>query len=304
MGFRVATYTTTNGLFDQSQRLQGRYAQVNEQSASGLKSSNFQGIAADTQQLLAVQSQLAGLNAQAQVIQSAKIRVNALKSITNTINTTLSKVSSLLTSVQGGLDITGGAAANAEQARTLREELVSLLNSKSGGDYLFSGSNYDAPPVNLSSGSYNPAAAPGTPDTNYYQGNGVVDTVRAAVGLQIDYGVLATDSAFEKAFRALTIFIADPTNPTTINQSYDLIQQSIVGVAGLNGTLIAKANVIDNQASLNLASTDYYKSVVSGLRDADVAEAAVRTSQIESQLQASFSALSKLLQLRLTDFLR
>lgn len=304
MAFRVATYTTTNGIFEQSQRLQTTYAEVNQQGASGLKSPTFPGIAVDSQRLLAVESQLSTLNAQAQAIQSSKIRINALKSITNTINSTLAKVSSLLSNVQSGLDITGGAPANVEQALTLRDELASLLNSKNGGDYLFAGSNYDAAPVDVNSASYNPSAAPGSPDTNYYQGNGVIDTVRAAAGLQIDYGVLASDPAFEKAFRALTLFINDPTTPATITTSYNLLQQSIVGVAGLNGTLIAKANVIDNQESLNQGSTDYYKSVVSTLRDADVAQAAVRTSQIETQLQASFGSLAKLLQLRLSDFLR
>lgn len=303
MPFRVASYTTTNSIFEQSQRLQGTYAEVNEQASSGLKSKTFPGIAVDAQRLLAVESQISTLNAQAQAIQTAKIRINALKSIANTINGTLAKVSSLLTNVQSGLDIAGGAAANAEQARTLRDELTSLLNSKSGGDYLFSGSNYDAPPVDITSASYSPVSG-GASDTNYYQGNGVLETVRAATGLQIDYGVLASDPAFEKALRALTIFINNPSNPAVITEAHDLIQQSIVGVAGLNGTLIAKANVVENQEALNQGSTDYYKSVVSILRDADVAQAAVRTSQIETQLQASFGSLAKLLQLRLSDYLR
>jgi len=179
-----------------------------------------------------------------------------------------------------------------------------MLNTKIGDNYLFSGSTYDTAPVDITDVAYTPTAAPGTPDTDYYQGNGVIDSVRASSSLQVDYGVTADNPAFEMALRALAIFIADPTTPATITSAYALNKQAIGASANITGTLIAKSGIIQRQLDLHGATTEYLTAVISTVREVDLAAATVRASQIETQLQASFGTLSKLLTLRLTDFLR
>jgi hypothetical protein len=53
---RVATYPFTNTLIAENMRLQVKYADINTQISSGLKSQDYKGIARDSQYLLAVES--------------------------------------------------------------------------------------------------------------------------------------------------------------------------------------------------------------------------------------------------------
>ena len=304
MAVHVATYTTTGKLFNQTLRLQSSYTQASLQASSGLRSENFEGISADTQRLLTLQADSNNLVGQSLAIKSAQNRIGAMQNILSTFSDTLTKVTSLFTSVQNGLDLIGGAASNVAQATVLRDSLVSLLNTQVGGVYLFSGSAYDVKPVDLTDPLYNPLPAPSGADTNYYQGDNVIDSVRASDSQRIDYGILANDPAFEKALRALSIFINNPTNPTVIGEATDLNQQATGGVASLNGVLLSRSNVVADAAKLNGSVSAYLDETISSVRDVDTAAAAVQLSQLETQMQASFSSMSKLLQLRLTDFLR
>lgn len=301
---RVSTYTTSNSIFSQTQRLQVGYANASMQTSSGLRADGFEGIAPDAQRLLAFQSDLNVLTSQSTAIKSANLRVNEMYNVCNTISSTLDRVTQLFANVMSGIDVSGGAAANVAQATSIRDELVNLLNSKLGPDYLFSGSAYDRKPVDINDAAYTPAAAPTTPDTDYYQSNGTLDSVRVSSSLRVTYGVTADNAAFEKALRALNIFIANPTSPTIISQAFELNKQAIDGVANIRGELGAKAKLLEDEQARQDASIEYMNETIAGLRDADVADATVRMSQIQAQLQASFGSLSQLLKLRLSDYFR
>jgi flagellar hook-associated protein 3 FlgL len=301
---RVSTYNTSNNLFSQTQRLQASYAKATEQSSSGLRSANFEGISADAQRLLTLQAENNNLVGQSLAIKSAQGQISATQNIVSTMSDTLSKALSLITNILGGIDLIGGAASNAAQATVLRDTLVSQLNTQSGGIYLFGGSVKDRAPVDLTDPLYTPTAAPGTPDYDYYQGDNVVDSVRASDSLRVDYGVTANNPAFEQALRALSIIIASPSNQVLVAQAHDITKQAIAGVAAIGGNLLARANIVEQAASINETTSAYLDEQISGVRDVDVAAASVKLSQIDAQLQTSYSSLSKLLQLRLTDYLR
>lgn len=302
MTFRVSTYTTSSGIFNNSQRLQTNYAKVSLQSSSGLKSENFQGISGDAQKLLTLVGESNNLTGQALAIKGAQNRIAALQNITSTISDTLNNVTSLLTNVQSGLDITGSSATFVAQAVVLRDAIVAALNTKVGGAYLFSGSVYDKPPVDITNAGYTPTIS--TASTGYYEGDSVLDSVRTSDSQRITYGVSANNPAYENALRALTIFINNPTNPATIAAATDLNRAAIDGNASIQGELLAKANVVATASELNATTIAYLTDTISSVRDVDAAAAAVQMSQIETQLQASYGGLSKLLTLRLTDYLR
>ncbi len=304
MSFRISTYTATNNLFSTTQRLQVSYANASLQQASGLKSENFEGISADAQRLLTLYADQNNLTGQALAISSGKSRIGAMQNIMATMSDTLSKVMSLYVNVQNGVDLIGGAPSNIQQATVLRDSIVSLLNSQIGDVYLFGGSVYDRPPVNLADPAWTPLPSPSGPDYDYYQGDSVIDSVRASDSQRIDYGVLASNPAFEKVLRSLTIFINNPTNPTIISEAFDLNRQAIDETAAINGVLLSRANILEDAGKLNSSIASYLDETISGLRDVDTAAAAVQLSQLETQLQASFSSMSKLLSLRLTDYLR
>jgi flagellar hook-associated protein 3 FlgL len=301
---RISTYTSTNTIFSQTQQLEVKYNDATLQSSSGLKSQNFEGISTDAQHMLALQTEVTNLTGQSLAIKQAQNRIQAMQNVTSTISDTIDQANSLLSQVQSGVDVVGGAASNVKNATTILNELVSLLNSQVGGNYLFGGSVYDSAPVDITDPAYTPASAPTTANTSYYQGNNTLDSVRASDSLRITYGVTANDPAFEQALRGLSIFIANPTDPTILQQAFGLIKNAETGVASITGTLTANANTISNEATINGSNTDYLNTLISGFRDADTAAAAVQISQLDTQLQASYSSLSKLLTLRLTDYLK
>ena len=304
MTFRVATFATTSTILSQNNKLQAEYADANIQTSSGLISQNFAGIASSTQQLLGLESQNNTLTSQALVMKAATIRVNTLQSTVSNISQTMNQVRTLFASVASGVDVSGGAASNVAQATTFRDDIVGLLNSKIGSDYLFSGSNYDAQPVNINAAGYTPSSSPTTANTNYYQGNGTIDSVRTSDTLTLSYGVTAANPAFENILRALTTFINDPTDPTVLSNAIDLATQATAGVATITGNLTAQTDTLSSQQTLNSSTADHLQSLISSLRDADVTQAAVTASQIDTQLQASYGATSKILSLRLSDYLK
>ena len=301
---RVSTFVSTSSIFSQTQRLQEKYNEATIQSSSGLISPTFDGISGNAQHLLALETETTNLTGQSQAIKQAQNRISALQNTVSTIGDTLDKANSLIAQMLGGNNLVSESGSNVAQATTLLNELASELNSQIGGNYLFGGSVYDQAPVNLSNPSYTPNASPTTANTNYYQGNTTLDSVRTSNSLSISYGVLASDPAFEQALRGLSILIANPTNTTSIQQAFDLVKSAEAGVGSISGTLTAKSNIVSSEASVNSSNSNYLTTLISGFRDADTAQAAVTISQLDTQLQASFSSLSKLLSLRLTDYLK
>ncbi len=75
-------------------------------------------------------------------------------------------------------------------------------------------------------------------------------------------------------------------------------------VADVTASLASKAGVLGNEINTQTAMLDYLDANISDLRNVDLAQATLELAQIETQLEASFSTLSTLLKLKLTDYLR
>ena len=84
-------------------------------------------------------------------------------------------------------------------ARTLLDQVGSLLNVKLDGRYLFAGSATDTAPVDLTALAAPPSTYPSTADTSYYNGDGVTLSTKAGPNLDIDYGVKADEPGFVDA---------------------------------------------------------------------------------------------------------
>ena len=304
MTLRIATYSNSTGLLNQAMRLQGSYSQAQLQSASGLKSQDFTGISTEAQSLLSLNGQLTTINTQATVIASAQNRINNFYSTMDSMTTALNQANSFLTQALGSADVASLGANVPQQALSVLEQMQSLLNTQVAGRYLYGGNIQDRAPVDINAAGYNPAPTPAVPDTNYYFGDAGIESVRASNTLRIDYGITADNSAFEQAMRGLKIAIANPTSQVSLGQAHDLVKSSIKAIADINGSLTSKSAQLEAELKYQTTALDYLEQNVSTLRDADVAEATVRASQIETQLQASYGSLAKLLQLRLSDYLK
>ena len=182
------------------------------------------------------------------------------------------------------------------------EDLELMLNTQFQGRYLFSGSMTDTAPVDLS--SYE-AVDLTTVNTDYYQGDSYIQSIRLDNGQQLEYGMTATLSGVEEALRALSYVANGNLTDTSELEDVDALlvsaQDSIIADTSKAGSTSSRLQTyIENEEDFiteaeNLATDE---------TSVDVAEAAVLATTYETQLEASYSALSKILSLSLVDYLR
>ncbi len=299
----ISSSGQTGTILQQNSLLEVQYTQETEETSSGLKSPTFDGIASDSQQLLSLQSQYNRITSQTANATSAQNQVNEISSTLGTISTLLSSVMSNLSEA---VSTTGSSSTGSTQA-TLQVELsqlVGLLNTQYGDAYLFSGSATNTQPVNLSASSYNPLADPTTPDTGYYQGNDQTAKVQPSDALTVNYGITADNPAFEEALRGLAVAIANPTDNASLEQAYTLVQQASAGVTTLTTQTASQSSLLSSQLNINSQTLNYLDTSMGDLRNVDVAQISTQLSELENQLDASFSALAKLLNLNLSSYLK
>lgn len=285
-------------MIDAALRTQAKVAQYQVQSASGLISSDFGGLGANAKKVIDLQVSISQSVAYGDAATSADDRVQAMYSATGSVVDLLTSYRSQLTAA---LSTSSDTSTLAESAQGLMDELASALNTQYGGRYLFGGSQTETAPVDLT--SYPDTSATGT-DTSYYQGNDEIASVRVTDSQNIDYGVTADNSAFEQAFRALSM-IANGTSidSTTISSALDLATSALDAATAVQSTLSLKSSQLENAASNQEDYQSYASSLSSSLTDVDVAAVTAKISTYQAQLEASYSALSKILSLQLSDYL-
>ena len=298
---RISTFGNTNSLIQQTMQVQATYAAKQAQTASGLKSESYSGIASDSQQLLSLESMYSRITGQVAAGNAAENRMNSMSSTLGSISSLITSSMSTLSAAMSGTGTSGSTATSADLQQDL-SELVSLLNSSYGGQYLFGGAVTDTAPVNTSASGYNPLG--GSADTTYYQGDSNTTSVAVSDTLTVNYGITADNPAFEQALRALAVAVANPTDTTQLQSAYDLLSSASDGVSSISSDLGNKIKTVDNQVTLQSTTLTHLDSTISDLRNVDVASVSVQLSEIETQLEAAYGSLTKLLSLNLTDYLR
>lgn len=298
---RVATFSFTNQMISENMRLQTKYSDINTQISSGLKSQDYKAIARDSQYLLAIESsqtKLVSYNANANTaLSNVNIMYSTIGKIEDMANIMLSNVTTAL----GGNQVPGTITAN--QANNALLETAGLLNLKVAGRHLFAGSDIDTKPVDLNDPAWVAQTSPSVMNSSYYQGNSTLTSVQVSETYSSTYGITADNPAFEKLLRAYNLLINTPTGPAERNEALDLIQQSIDDIGNLRGLLSTQANSIEKQTDKNEQDHVYLKELSSFIKETDIPSASVRLTEIQSQLEASYSASVRILQLNLVNYL-
>jgi flagellar hook-associated protein 3 FlgL len=281
-------------------RTQAKIAERQVQSASGSISSDFGGLGAGAKKVIDLQVSVSQSKALSDAATSANDRVQVMYSTTGSIADLLTSFKSQL----GAASSVSGADQSSLQsaASEMLEEMASLLNTQSGGRYLFAGARTETAPVDLSSYA---ATSATTPDSSYYQGDGQIASVKVSASQSISYGVTADDSAFEQALRAISM-IANGTSvdSATITDAMDLTTSALDDVIGVQSRLSLTSSQLERAVSNQTSFQDYATTLGSSLTDVDVAAVTVQISTLQSQLEASYSAIAKIQGLRLVDYLR
>ncbi len=299
---RVSTFTFSNRLNSENLRIQRELNTAQLQIASGKKSINFKGISGDVQRLLSSESDLARISTQNIVAQTAQSRINQMfSSMGSMLDLANNFAQTLAQNLSGNLTTPNdlqAIATNSEQA------LAALLNVNLGGRYLFSGSQIDIPPVDLTDPLYIPQIVPSVPNVAYYQGDNVQQSVTVADGYTLDYGVFADDIGFERLLRAMNLAANNSNNTVAISEALGLVNQAVDDIATRRTDISSKATLIEAQIRNNNDEVGLLQDIISSLEDTDLAEASVRLTQFETQLEASYATTARVLRLNLHDFIR
>ena len=295
---RVSSFAHTSAMTAASLKVQAKLADQQDQTASGLKSQTYGGIAKSTASVLTLSNQSARLAADNTAASSAAAYVQAAYSAVGEIADLATTIKTQLASMMSSSTLDAGTTG--QYAADWLTDLQALLNSQQGGTYLFSGQATDTAPVDFTAAGYDPTAGA---DTGYYGGATTGRTYSSSEGQTVGLSVSANASAFEQLARAIATVAANPSDPDAIASAYTLAGTALTGVGALQETIAIQASSLDAVTNRNTAKIDAIDALVTDLKGADLTQAAVLTTQYQTQLEALFSMISTLSSLSLTKYL-
>jgi flagellar hook-associated protein 3 FlgL len=292
-------------LISQMRNVQTQLNTASEQSTTGIKSTNYAGVADQAYVLTSLSAEISQATSYADLAESIQSRVDVYYDSLSTMTDVLTDMLSDLSAAQSsGTNTVIGLNDSAQSAL---DTMATLLNTQYEGRYLYAGSATDTVPVTVDSTTYGAITVPSSTDTSYYAGNDDVSSARVADGMTVDYGMTADMDMFEKALRALNIAAnasTDPIDSDALSEATSLINSALDGI-GEQQTRMSSVHaqlesVIDMHTDFQLTA----ESMVSDLSEVDIAEAMVRLDTLSVQLEASYSAVAKVSDLSLFDYLR
>jgi flagellar hook-associated protein 3 FlgL len=299
MSMRVASFTTTSYLTAQNMRLQSAYAEAQRQTSSGLKSETYSGIASQTRVLLNLEAQQTRIAAQ---LQTAATTNMAIQSMYDAVGDIGDLVDSLMSTVSAAISGTNVASDVANDATQSLEEVAALLNTDIAGRYLFGGAQVNQAPVDIT--GLPAATPPSTADTSYYGGDAYVQSATIADDMTLHYGVSADSPAFEQVVRAMNLLKNNPSDTAALEEAYDLLNGAVTELAAMQSKLGVQSEQVESQMDRQEALADALDQRITEIKNADLTQASVTMTQIETQLEASYASLTTLLHLSLHDYLR
>jgi flagellar hook-associated protein 3 FlgL len=187
------------------------------------------------------------------------------------------------------------------QIDALLGELEAALNTRFDGRYLFGGSRTDQAPVSL------PDPPPSVADpTLYYRGDQVRLSVRADLGVELDYGVTADAAPFAQLIGALgqaqAAHLAD--DQPGIAAAAAAVEAALGGVAGLRAGVGITAERLESVTERQRSAVLYLDEVTSSIEDVDLAAMLTRIASDQAGLEAAYTVTGRLASLSLADYLR
>lgn len=299
---RVATFALSDQMVTGALRTEATMANLQAQEASGLKSQFLADYGADTQQIVNLQVSVTRSQSfvDASTLADNKVQVmySAVGTMTDLITTLRTQLSAAST---GSSTATASAISSAQQ---MLQQMASLMNSQYNGEFVFGGARTSTAPADLTTFATG-AGSLTTPDTSYYQGDGEIASVRVAADQTVSYGVTADNPAFEQIMRVLK-FVANSTTLTStdITSALDLASNALDATATVQAKLSNSAAQMESAKSLQTEYQNFAQALGGDLTGVDVAAVTAQLATYQSQLTASFSAISKIQGMNLATFLR
>jgi flagellar hook-associated protein 3 FlgL len=300
---RVASAFQIKTSLTQMQRSNSNLQTLTSQITSGLRAQRFEQIAGDANQLLKLQDLRANTEIYVKNLQASDTMLKAQESALSSISDLLVEAANLYTLARNE-NSAEVRATLAPKAQGIADTFWNTLTSQISGRYVFSGQASNVPPIQ-SSPSGNPF--PGDPPpTTYYTGDSNRLATLSGPGVVSPYGVTGDNIGFARIVAGLEALIFGLENNSEVDMdgAIDLLrgaQKDIGSMLGQVGGDMAGFDLIKDRHQTNLI---FIQERIDEVEKVDVAEAMSKFSQEEATLQASMLTITRLLNLRLLDFLR
>lgn len=326
---RISTSAQNIRINDQITSIQRQINDAQLQISTGKLSQTYSGYGAQDVRLLI------SLKEQRTSVQSYVDTINATKVKTTAIDATLTSITDIAQDLRKKLyeQVQGlyGDSSTALQtyANATIDQLTNLLNQSAGGKYLFNGTDTDAQPMIASAttkAAYTQPALSGgsaavitnvqnffATDTNW---NNVTTPApgslqaRVDKGVDVSYGELGNDDAFETVFEVLYAFAnvnfqtGDDTNyQNLVNWGIGQIESafdSVNDMVGQNGVVQAQ---LEDRLSAHADTTTILENQVTDIEDVDPYKAVSTFQTLQAQLESSYQTTAILRNLSLTKYL-
>jgi len=308
----IGTLAQQNTMIQSLLQLRGQANDLQQQVATGLKSSNYAGLGQSAGRVTSLQSSVAHSQAFLDTISTVQQRIQEQSTALTTIENI---AQSFREALPNGAYNSSPNTIQA-QAKSLLQELNDFINTQDGSGYLFSGSRTATQPFNAADlpvpGSLATSVSSPVP-AGYYAGNDVAAQARVDDNVTLTYGITADNPAIENIVRVAN-YLANlpagspnsnnPADVTAMEQAATLMDQGIQGLQQLQGSMALQTSELNqiqqnHQNFINLAQSN-----IQNLESVDPATAITQLNQVETNLQASYSTISSLQQLSLVNYLK
>jgi flagellar hook-associated protein 3 FlgL len=296
-------------------KAQNRIQDAQLQISTLQKSQDYTGIADDSNRLVSMEAQRRRINQFMNDNTSVNLRMSTTLNSLDHLQTTISDVKGLIRDVLDDGQLPTGVDKD-DFSQTKMSEIADFLNVKVNGQYIFAGSKTNVQPVQIGAAPNDLSSVPQWNATNtattaepsfYYHGDDTDQTARISEGLTVNYGVKASDPAFEKLVRAVRIIrstdLTDPAATTKYQNALDLVTQAADGVSALQLNVGTKQQQLATTGDQLKETKSFLDGTVSDIEMADTSTAVATLNQDQTMLQAAYTTVVRLSSLTLTNFL-
>lgn len=310
---RIGSYAQQTLIVSHTLRTQSYLYERQEQLATGKVGTSYTAVGANAQRLITIENQLARAEQYQKNIDVGQKRISLM-------NDAVEGISEAATTMHGMLAQRSGDSqsyyqvdlALPQQAANLRDLVVDMLNTRDDSRYLFAGGNTDTRPVQLDNGTYTaptPPPMPAAADTSWYEGDGVVQSIKVDTSTTVSYGITADNAGFEKVIRALdtiaNLSFSDPVTAaelTVLDDTRALLTTALDEIKVVENDLALDYKRLDDMAERQTSFINFANNQIGDIENINEAEVITEMNAAQVQLEASYVTLSTIQRLSLADY--
>ena len=302
---RVTSNTYTDMVIGGSQSAQQRLATLQQQISTGNELQNPSDDPVAYAQATQTEDSLAQLNSYSQSVTQATTLTAQNNQAMTSLHQIVAQAGELVTSVTSNMSTSDLQDVGTEMT-SLINQLTSLVNRSSNGNYLFGGSSNVAP-LNASTDAYNTGANGDTTTIDVQQGNPVqVGIVAGRSGSPPVDGFLYDSSTGVDVVAALTQARDDlNSGNVTSLQSTDLpaLDKALDHVSTYVGSTAAAMSAVSTASTSIQQQLVTQQDHMSSLTQTNLPNASVQLQQLEMQYQATLEAGTRIMNLSILNYI-